>query len=101
MYLYLCIQKLKYIASKISTVHLKIDSNVYLVSILYAMQLLLIISRGDHPSFAGMEITRKAGRFFRVKHQIGSDPHVHFSLLKHGTKRASAKGQMLALLGPL
>lgn len=93
----LCIQTLKYITSKIPTAHLDIYSNVYLVNILYAMWLLLIMTRGDCPSFADVEITRKLDRPFRVKQQIGSDPHVHFLVLKCGTKTALKGGCLLHL----
>lgn len=82
----LCIQKLKYITSKIPAVPPKFYSNMYLVNILYAMWLLSIISKGGCPSFADVETTRKVDRLFRVKQQIGSGPHIHFSVLKCGTK---------------
>lgn len=65
----LCIQKLKYVTSKIPTVHLKIHSNIYLVSILYAMWLLLFISRGGCPNFADVEVTRKVDRHFRAERE--------------------------------
>lgn len=51
------------------------------------MWLILIISRGGCPSFEDVEIT-----FFRVKQQVGSDPHAHFSVfIKRGTKTLNSR----------